>query len=34
VLSLNPDGSDRKDIVTDGRHPDGIAVDVEGGHIY
>src|SRR5260221_12459092 len=34
VLSLNPDGSDRKVIVTDCRLPDGIAVDVEAGHIY
>ena len=34
VLSVNPDGSDRKVIVTDCRLPDGIAVDVEGGHIY
>ena len=34
VLSLNPDGSDRKVIVTECRLPDGIAVDVEGGHIY
>ena len=34
VLSLNPDGSDRKVIVTECRIPDGIAVDVEAGHIY
>src|SRR5438270_8017348 len=34
VLSLNPDGSDRKVIVTECRLPDGIAVDVEAGHIY
>src|SRR5437660_69283 len=34
VLSLNPDGSDRRVIVTGCRLPDGIAVDVEGGHIY
>src|SRR5882724_600666 len=34
VHSLNPDGSDRKVIVTDCRLPDGIAVDVEAGHIY
>jgi len=34
VLSLNPDGSDRKVIVTDCRIPDGIAVDIEAGHIY
>ncbi|MGV7214664.1 3-hydroxyacyl-CoA dehydrogenase [Bradyrhizobium sp. UFLA05-112] len=34
IHSMNPDGSDRKIIVTDGRLPDGIAVDVEAGHIY
>jgi hypothetical protein len=34
IHSMNPDGSDRKTIVTDGRLPDGIAVDVEAGHIY
>src|SRR6266508_157944 len=34
VVSLNPDGSDRKVIVTDCPMPDGIAVDVESGHIY
>src|SRR5947207_1754098 len=34
VLSLNRDGSDRKVIVTECRLPDGIAVDVEAGHIY
>ena len=34
VLSLNPDGSDRKILVTDCRMPDGIVVDVEAGHIY
>jgi hypothetical protein len=34
VISLNPDGSDRKVIVTKCRLPDGIAVDSEGGHIY
>ena len=34
VLSVNPDGSDRKVIVHECRMPDGIAVDVEGGHIY
>src|SRR5882724_11719780 len=34
VLSLNPDASDRKVIVTECRLPDGIAVDVEAGHIY
>jgi hypothetical protein len=34
VFSLNADGSDRKVIVTGCRHPDGIVVDVEAGHIY
>jgi hypothetical protein len=34
VFSLNADGSDQKVIVTECRHPDGIVVDVEAGHIY
>ncbi|MCU1234813.1 MAG: 3-hydroxyacyl-CoA dehydrogenase [Candidatus Solibacter sp.] len=35
VLSANPDGSDIKTIVSEGRKlPDGIVVDVEAGHIY
>jgi DNA-binding beta-propeller fold protein YncE len=34
VLSVNPDGSDRKVLVTDCRIPDGIVVDVDSGHIY
>jgi Low-density lipoprotein receptor repeat class B len=34
VFSLNADGSDQKVIVTGCRHPDGIVVDVEAGHIY
>src|SRR5882757_113209 len=34
VVSLNPDGSDRKVLVTDCRYPDGIAVDVAAGRIY
>jgi hypothetical protein len=35
LLSINPDGSDLKVLVT-GRHriPDGIVVDKEAGHIY
>jgi sugar lactone lactonase YvrE len=35
LLSVNPDGSDVKELVI-GRHriPDGIVVDVENGHIY
>jgi len=34
VFTLNADGSDAKTIVTGGRHPDGIVVDAEAGHIY
>jgi hypothetical protein len=34
IFSVNADGSDQKVIVTGCRHPDGIAVDVEAGHIY
>jgi sugar lactone lactonase YvrE len=34
VLSLNPDGTDRKVLVTDCRLPDGIVVDTDAGHIY
>lgn len=35
VLTANPDGSDLKVIVSEGRRlPDGIVVDVAAGHIY
>ena len=34
IDSMNPDGSDRKTIVTDCHLPDGIVVDAEAGHIY
>src|SRR5712691_11676735 len=35
ILSVNPDGSDKKVIVTAaGPIPDGIVVDAEAGHIY
>jgi DNA-binding beta-propeller fold protein YncE len=35
VLSANPDGSDLKTIVSEGRKlPDGIVVDVAAGHLY
>src|SRR2546428_521516 len=35
VLSANPDGSDLKTIVSEGRKlPDGIVVDVSAGHLY
>src|SRR5262245_65692225 len=33
VFSLNPDGSDRKVIVTGCRLPDGVVVDAKAGHI-
>jgi len=35
ILSANPDGSDLKAIVNEGRKlPDGLALDVVAGHIY
>jgi hypothetical protein len=35
VLSVNPDGSNLKTIVNEGRRlPDGVVVDVAAGHIY
>ena len=35
VLSANPDGSDLQTLVSEGRKlPDGLAVDVAGGHLY
>ena len=34
ILTVNPDGSDKKIIVTGCRLPDGIVVDAEAGHIY
>lgn len=35
VLSANPDGSDLKIIIDEGRRlPDGLVVDVAAGHIY
>ncbi|MBV9729236.1 MAG: hypothetical protein JO309_07515, partial [Pseudonocardiales bacterium] len=34
VFSVNPDGSDKKVIVTGCRVPDGVAVDVAAGHLY
>jgi hypothetical protein len=34
VLSMNPDGSNKK-IIADKCHiPDGVAVDIEAGHVY
>ena len=34
VLSMNPDGSDKVAIVSGGRLPDGVAVDLKAGHVY
>lgn len=34
IHTMNPDGSDKKTIVTDCRLPDGIVVDAQAGHIY
>ena len=34
LFSVRPDGSDKKIIATGGRLPDGVAVDVEAGHVY
>jgi hypothetical protein len=35
ILSANPDGSDLKAIIDEGRKlPDGLALDVAAGHIY
>src|SRR5579864_837847 len=34
IHSMNPDGSERKTIVTECHLPDGIVVDTDAGHIY
>lgn len=34
VLSINPDGSDKKVLASGYPLPDGIVVDVEAGHLY
>src|SRR6267378_999946 len=34
IHSVNADGSDRKVIVSGGRVPDGVVVDIEAGHIH
>src|SRR4249920_3724340 len=34
IHSMNPDGCDRKTIVTNCHLPDGIVVDADAGHIY
>lgn len=34
VISMNPDGSNKIIIASNCRIPDGVAVDVEAGHVY
>ena len=34
VVSMKPDGTDKKVLVTNCRFPDGVVVDTEAGHIY
>ena len=34
IYSMNTDGTDRKTLVTGCRHPDGIVVDTQAGHVY
>ncbi len=34
VLSMNPDGSNKKVIASKSHLPDGVVVDVEAGHVY
>ena len=34
LFSINPDGSDKTLLVTGCPIPDGVAIDVEAGHIY
>src|SRR3954451_4171937 len=34
VLSMDPNGADRKVIATGCRYPDGVVVDVEARHVY
>ncbi|RFP15823.1 MULTISPECIES: 3-hydroxyacyl-CoA dehydrogenase [unclassified Duganella] len=34
ILSVQPDGSDRRTLALNCRLPDGIAVDAEAGHLY
>jgi hypothetical protein len=34
VLSMDPDGANRKVIATECRFPDGVVVDVAAGHVY
>ncbi|WP_407185245.1 3-hydroxyacyl-CoA dehydrogenase [Bradyrhizobium centrosematis] len=34
IQAMDPDGSNRKVIVTDCQLPDGLAIDVRAGHVY
>jgi hypothetical protein len=34
VLSMDPNGANRRIIATDCAHPDGVVVDVAAGHVY
>ena len=34
VFSVNPDGTDKRIVVTGCRMPDGVVVDVDAGHLY
>ncbi len=34
IFAVNPDGSNQRNIVTNCRLPDGIALDLEAGHLY
>jgi DNA-binding beta-propeller fold protein YncE len=34
IFTVNPDGSDKRVIVTDCHFPDGVVVDAEAGHVY
>jgi len=34
VMSMNPDGSDKTTLAAGGHMPDGVAVDIEAGHVY
>ena len=34
VFTVNPDGSDKRVIVTDCHWPDGVVVDIEAGHVF
>ena len=34
ILSMRPDGSEKTVLATEGRNPDGIAVDSAAGHLY